>query len=86
MKRVLFFTGANCVKCKEVHKFWNEVVEGNTMFNYTLIDTGKTLDEARKYKVLALPTFLVVDGEKELDRISGFVSKKLLEDFLRRNK
>lgn len=87
MRTVVFFSGAKCVKCKEVKKFWNEIVEGNTFFDFVVEDTDKSLDMARTFHVNALPTFLVTEEGKEISRLSGeYVSKKVLQDFLNRNK
>lgn len=86
MKTVYYFSGANCVKCKTVKKFWNEIVAVNTGFEFKEEDTDKSLALAAQYKVMALPTFLVVEVGVEKARISGEVSKKILQDFLDKNK
>jgi thioredoxin-related protein len=86
MRTVTFFSSPTCHQCHEAKKWWNEVVEGNTCFDYTVEDTDKDIALAYKYKVMALPTFLITEDGKEIDRISGYVSKKIMLDFLNRNK
>ena len=83
MKTVIFFSGANCPKCKDVQKYWNDLVTENTGYNYQYGDTGKSLDLARKYKVMALPTILIIQGDKECTRMSGYLTKKIVQDKLR---
>jgi len=86
-KLVIFFSGSNCVKCKSVKKFWNEVTEEMDTYSFCVVNTDIDLTDAYKYKVMALPTFLIVDTEgKEIARISGEVSKKILQDFLEKHK
>jgi glutaredoxin len=86
MRVVTFFSSPTCHQCHDAKKWWNEIVEGNTCFDYTTEDTDKSIEMAYKFKVMALPTFLITENGVEIGRISGYVSKKIMQDFLNRHK
>jgi glutaredoxin len=86
MRLVTFFSSPTCHQCKDAKKWWNEIVEGNTLYNYNFEDTNKSTEMAQLYGVIALPTFLITEDMVEIARISGYVSKKIMQDFLNRNK
>jgi glutaredoxin len=86
MNKLTFFSSPTCHQCHDAKKWWKEIVESNPCFDYVIEDTDKSIEMAYKYKVMALPTFLVTDEGKELGRISGYVSKKIMQEFLNRHK
>lgn len=82
MRTVTFFSSPTCHKCKDALKYWNEITASNKDYLYMYEDTAKDLNLARKYNVMMLPTFLITEGDKEIARVSGYVSKKIIQDFL----
>jgi thioredoxin-related protein len=62
------------------------MVENNTFFDYSFEDTSKSLELATRYKVMMLPTFLITEEGKEISRVSGYVSAKIMQEFLNKNK
>ena len=82
MKTVIFFSSPTCHKCKDVQKYWDDLVENNTGYNFSYEDTSVSLDRAQKFRVMVLPTILICEGDTELARVSGYVSKGILQEFL----
>jgi thioredoxin-like negative regulator of GroEL len=84
VKTVVFFSSPTCHKCKDVQKYWNDLVENNTGYNFKHEDTSVELVLAQKFKVMVLPTILIMDEDREVARVSGYVSKGILQEFLYR--
>ena len=83
MKKVLYFTSPTCGKCKIVEKWWNEFVETHTTFDFAVVDTSASLEEARRYGVQQLPGFVVVDESGDLiDKMVGSPAAGELERML----
>lgn len=82
MRTVTFFSSPTCHKCKDSLKYWNEISENNSDYIFAYEDTSENLDLAKKFNVMMLPTFLITEGGVEIARVSGYVSKKILQDFL----
>lgn len=80
MRTVLYFTSPTCTKCKIVDTWWTSFVEGNSKYNYKIVDTAETLDEARLYKVGNLPAFVLLgeDGSY-IDMVQGAPGRSALQ-------
>jgi hypothetical protein len=61
MKTVLYFTSPSCGKCKIVSKWWNDFVVEHSGYNFSIVDTSLTLEEAKRYNVQQLPGFVLLD-------------------------
>lgn len=85
MKKVYYLTSPTCVKCKIVSNWWNSFVENHTSFDFVVVDTSQTLDEARLFGVQELPGFVVVSEEGAmLGKITGSPYIDDLEDLLKK--
>jgi hypothetical protein len=72
MKTVLYLTSPTCGKCKIVDKWWNDFVAEHSGYNFSVVDTSLSLEEARRYGVQQLPGFVVLDDkEKYLGKLVG---------------
>jgi thiol-disulfide isomerase/thioredoxin len=84
MKNVLFFSSPTCPGCKAVLKYWGNIIK-EYEYEYFYIDTSLSLEEAKKYHVMRLPTILIENGGKELARIEGTIMRYDLNIFLKNN-
>lgn len=66
MKSVLYFTSPTCGKCKIVEKWWNDFVSEHTTYDFILVDTSLSLEEAKQYGIQQLPGFAIVDEDGTL--------------------
>lgn len=64
---ILMFTASWCAPCKTMKDFVGDRV--------TMIDVGEEPDEAQKFGVRAVPTFVKVDGPNVLDIRQGAMSE-----------
>ena len=63
--KLLFFSGPTCSKCKIVYTWWNDFVINNSWLDFEIVDTSLSLEEAKKYGVHALPSFVLVNKDDE---------------------
>ena len=64
--KLVLFTTSTCPKCVMAKKFLADAGIG-----YETVVVDQTPDLARKYGVRQAPTLLVLDGEKEIDRVEN---------------
>ena len=74
MKTMKYFSATWCGPCKVFKPVMNEISgEG---YHVEFIDIDNMSDLANKYNVRSVPTVIVEEGGKEVDRIIGSVSKQ----------
>ncbi len=64
--RLVLFTTSTCPKCVMAKKFL-----ADAGISYETVVVNETPDEARKYGVRQAPTLLILDGDKEIDRVEN---------------
>lgn len=81
VKRVLMFTAEWCYACKTgLADFgpWLEKsgwqIDDTDAAHCQLIDADERPDMVRKYRITSLPTFVLIDGDKELRR-TGYAGR-----------
>lgn len=79
MKRVLRFTADWCQPCKKLAAIL-ETIETNIPFE--VYDVEEYPDYASKFGIRGVPTMIMMDGNIEMKRMSGFKSKQELENWL----
>ena len=69
-----------CGGCLVMNKVWNKLLK-NYSFDYTELDLDMDEDETKKYNPGdKLPVFIILDGDKEIDRFTGEFSYEELEN------
>ncbi len=78
MKHILYFTADWCNPCKKVRPIVEELnrESGNTRFQF--IDADSELDLVRSFEVRSVPTFIVLEDGKEVNRVSGAQTREQL--------
>ena len=82
---VIDFSATWCMPCKMIAPAFEELSNpsgefGNVVF--IKIDVDEVPDLAEKYQVQAMPTFLFLRGDKEIDRFSGASVEKLRQTIM----
>ena len=76
---LMFFTSDWCANCKRMKPIVTEIKQSYAdKVNTVEVDVAKEPDTAAKYDVLGIPTVVVVDDGKVLERFTGFVAKEAL--------
>ena len=77
--RLLHFTAEWCAPCKAMKPLIDEYVESNPDVEYNVVDIDYDFDSLTKYDVLGVPTFILLNGDEEINRHTGAMPK---QDFL----
>jgi len=64
-----------CMPCKILSPIIEEIANENTEIKVVKIDIDEEEDLAIKYKVISIPTIVVIKDGKEINRIVGVTSK-----------
>ena len=81
MKTVKYFTASWCGPCKMFKPIMKEIEREGHSISFIDVDYDEN-DLAEKYGVQALPTTIIVEGSKEVERFVGALSKKEVLDKL----
>ena len=86
MIELLDFYADWCPPCQQMKPVFEELEkEFEGKVNFRKIDVDKEVDEAAKFKVLSIPTFVILKDGKEVDRKVGALSKEVLKSWIADN-
>jgi thioredoxin 1 len=81
MKHVLYFTADWCNPCKKVKPIVEEI-NRETNNKFQLIDVDSEMELVKRFEIRSVPTFILLEDGKEIQRITGAQTRKQLEDFI----
>ena len=68
---ILKFEADWCGPCQKLKPVWVEAQKNYLSYKFTVVDCTDDLAQARKYNVKSVPTFIVLEDGKEVDRVVG---------------
>ena len=77
---MLYFTADWCNPCKRTKPFADELISEGA--NIKFIDADAEPDMVKNFKVLSVPTFILIKNGEEVNRMNGAKTKKQLLEFL----
>ena len=80
MKNVFYFTADWCSPCKKTRPVVEELKKEGFQFQMIDVDYEQLL--AKQFQVKAIPTFILLEDGKELDRVTGAQTRTELENFI----
>ena len=80
MKNVFYFTADWCSPCKKTRPVVEELKKEGFQFQIIDVDYEQLL--AKQFQVKSIPTFILLEDGKELDRVTGAQTRKELENFI----
>ena len=80
MKNVFYFTADWCNPCKKTRPVVEELKKEGFQFQMIDVDYEQLL--AKQFQVKSIPTFILLEDGKELDRVTGAQTRKDLENFI----
>jgi len=82
---VVDFWAEWCMPCKIVEPHFKALAKkykGKIKFGRLNVD--EEVDISQKYEIMAIPTFILFKGGKEIDRLIGAAPKDKLEEFIKK--
>ena len=80
MNHMLYFTADWCNPCKRTKPFADELISEGA--NIKFIDADAEPDMVKNFKILSVPTFILIKDGQEVARMNGAKTKEQLQDFL----
>ena len=80
MKTVFYFTADWCNPCKKVKPIVEEMKREG--FTFQMIDVDYEQELVKQFEVKSVPTFILLEDGKEINRITGAKTREELENFI----
>ena len=80
MKIVFYFTAEWCSPCKKTRPVVEDLKREG--FQFQIIDADYEQLLAKRFEVKSVPTFILIENEKEIKRITGAQTKESLLEFI----
>jgi thioredoxin 1 len=80
MKTIFYFTAEWCSPCKKTKPIVEELKKEG--YQFQIIDADYEQLLAKRFEIKSIPTFILLEDGKELNRITGAKTRGELEDFI----
>lgn len=80
-KHIFYFTADWCNPCKQVRPIVEEL-NRDGIIPIQFIDADQEIDLIRKFEIKSIPTFILIEEGKEINRILGAQTREQLENFI----
>jgi thioredoxin 1 len=80
MNTVLYFTADWCNPCQRTKPFAEELVSAGA--NITFIDVDLEIEIVKEFKILSVPTYIVLKDGQEVHRANGAKTKDQLQELV----
>jgi thioredoxin 1 len=80
VKHILYFTADWCNPCQRTKPFAEELISEGA--NIKFIDADSETEMVKNFKVMSIPTFIVIEDGQEVARANGAKTKQELKDLL----
>lgn len=81
MSNVFYFTADWCNPCKKVRPIVEEI-NRETSVKFQIIDVDSEPELVKRFEIRSVPTFILIENNKEVKRITGAQTKDQLESFI----
>jgi putative thioredoxin len=79
-KTILYFSAPWCGPCKTLGPIMDKL---SGLFNIRKINCDVDTEIAAKYSVRSVPTLILLEGNKEINRVTGAQSEEQVKSFYR---
>ncbi len=80
MKNVFYFTADWCQPCKKVKPIVEDMKKEG--FQFQMVDADYEQLLVKRFEVKSIPTFILLEDSKEINRITGAKTREELENFI----
>lgn len=82
MKTVFYFTADWCNPCKKMKPIAEEIDRDFIDIAFTFIDADSERELVTKFGIKSVPTLILIEDEKEVNRLTGAKTKEELLAFI----
>jgi thioredoxin 1 len=79
---IFYFTADWCEPCKKIKPIIQEINKDKTGLKFHMIDADIEQELVQRFKIQSLPTFIIINQGKEVERLTGSQTKEKLQEFL----
>jgi thioredoxin 1 len=80
MNTVLYFTADWCNPCQRTKPFAEELVADGA--NIKFIDVDSEIEMSKQFKILSVPTYIILKDGQEVHRANGAKTKEQLQELV----
>jgi len=81
MNTILYFTADWCNPCQRTKPLAEELIRDGA--NIKFIDVDSEIEMVKNFKVLSVPTYIILKNGKEIHRSNGAKTKQQLEELIK---
>jgi len=78
MKKIIYFTATWCAPCKALSPIMDSL---QGQINFDKVDVDSNTDLSTQYGVRGVPSLILVENGKEVNRLTGVQSKESILNF-----
>jgi len=82
LTNVFYFTADWCQPCKNIKPIINEINRDKNGLKFHMIDSDIEIELVKQFGIRSLPTFIIINQGKEIQRLTGSQTKEKLQEFL----
>jgi thioredoxin 1 len=82
MRTVFYFTADWCQPCKKVRPIVEELNREIADVTFQIIDVDIENDLVKTFQITSVPTFILFEGEEQINRITGAQTREKLNEFI----
>lgn len=82
MKHVLYFTAEWCKPCEKVRPVVEQLNRDQITARFFMIDADSETEMVEDFGVRSIPTFILIEDNKEVGRINGAKTREELITFI----
>jgi thioredoxin 1 len=82
MRTVFYFTADWCQPCKKVRPIVEELNRETADVTFQIIDVDMENDLVKTFQITSVPTFILFEDEKQINRITGAQTREKLNEFI----
>jgi thioredoxin 1 len=82
LTNIFYFTADWCEPCKKIKPIIQEINKDKTGLKFHMVDADIEQELVQRFKIQSLPTFIIINQGKEIQRLTGSQTKEKLQEFL----